>query len=245
MISPLYLLLYLSTSPTVATPSPPNLAIGSATLSGIPVAWLFGFAVPSAFLSLPAPGVVSVATKVKALVLWQPFPVYITVLLSLWKMLFSESRPTVNQIDQLKKLRNVYKFALVVSVPAHAAALGMSIAAMLLPQIFTPSIAAEFHPLSALLPQSPWTYTASVPSMARGALNFLQWDYFVSSAAYLVFALSARFNKKVEPKGISAAALAGLAVRAVVLGPMGTALSYLWERDEIVLGKEEGQKKLR
>ena len=68
---------------------------------------------------------------------------------------------------------------------------------------------------------------------------------YALSLAYLVFALSARFNSKVEPKGFSAGNLLGLAVRTFTLGPMGTALSYLWERDEIVLGKEEGQKKLR
>ena len=59
-----------------------------------------------------------------------------------------------------------------------------------------------------------------------------------------MFGLAARFNSKVEPRGFSASAAAGLIARIAVLGPNGTALSYLWERDEIVLAKEEGQKKL-
>ena len=245
LISPLYLLLYISTSPTVFAPSPTNLAVDSATLSGIPVAWLLGFGIPTALLVLPAPAVLSIATKVKALVLWQPFPLYMTLVLCMWRAISSSPGARTSQLDQLKRLRNVYKFGLAIAAPVHAAIWGVSLAAVLFPQLFAPGIAADFHPLSALIPPNPVTFVASVPSMARGAQNFLQWDYFVSSSAYLVFALSARFNSKVEPKGFSAGNLLGLAVRTFTLGPMGTALSYLWERDEIVLGKEEGQKKLR
>jgi hypothetical protein len=153
---------------------------------------------------------------------------------------------TLSQLSQLKKLRNVYKFGLTLAVPIHAATWGLSLAALVLPQIFAPKIAAAFHPLAAIVPANPFTFAATpVSSMAVGSLNFLQWDYIVSSSAYLIFALSARFNTKVEPSGFSAAAAAGFVTRVAVLGPLGATLSYLWERDEIVLGKEEGQKKLR
>lgn len=246
MVSPLYLLLYVSTSPTVSNPSPANLAVDPAWISGIPISWLVGSAVPTVFLALPAPAVISIATKVKALVLWQPFPLYMTTVLYLWRTLFAGPRSNTSAAAQLKSLRGAYKFALGIAVPAHAAVWGIFIAAAAFPQLFASSVAQQFHPLAAIIPANPlMVATSSVSSMAQGAQNFLQWDYFVSSASYLVFALNARFNTKVEPCGFSAAAAAGLGARIAVLGPLGAALSYLWERDEIILGKEEAQKKLR
>lgn len=246
LICPLYLLLYVFTSPTVSVPSFGNLAIDPAILSGIPIAFTLGFLGPTVFMSLPSPDVISLDTKVKALALWQPFPVYLYIVLQVWKVFSEGPRPTTSSLEQLKKLRNVYKFGLMLAVPVHAIVWGFSLGALVSPQIFTPAIAKAFHPMNALIPQNPLTYaTTPVSSMAQGALNFLQWDYLSASTAYVVFSLSARFNRKVEPSGFTVSAFAGLGARVAVLGPMGTALSYLWERDEIVLGKEEGQKKLK
>lgn len=247
LISPLYLLLYVFTSLTVTSPSPSNLAVNPAILSGIPIALALGFGVPSVILSLPTSGILSTTAKVRAVVLWQPFPAYIAVVLQMWKVLSADPSPaTTSTLSQLKKLRNVYKFGLALAVPAHAATWGLSLSALFLPQIFAPKFAASFHPLAAIIPENPLTFaTTPVYSMTVGSLNFLQWDYIVSSAAYLIFATNARFNTKVEPSGFSAGAAAGLVTRVAVLGPMGAALSYLWERDEIVLGREESQKKLR
>jgi hypothetical protein len=197
-------------------------------------------------MSLPTPGVLTLENKVRALALWQPFPVYVAIFLQIYKVFSGKPQGTYSGLEQIKKLRNVYKFGLMLSAPIHAAVWGLSLAALITPQIFTPAVATAFHPLNALIPANPLTYGAApVPSMVKGALNFLQWDYFVSSTAYLVFALTARFNTKVEPRGFSASAAAGSVTRVAVLGPVGAALSYLWERDEIVLAKEEGQKKLR
>jgi hypothetical protein len=152
----------------------------------------------------------------------------------------------MSSLEQIKKLRTVYKFGLAIAVPAHAAVWALSLTALVLPQIYTPAIAAAFHPMAAIIPSNPLTYASTtVTSMAEGAQAFLQWDYLVSSTAYLVYSLSARFNTRVEPKGFSATDAAGLVARIGVLGPMGSALAYLWERDEIVFGREEGQKKLR
>jgi hypothetical protein len=246
LIGPAYLLLYVFTSPTVTNPSPSNLAINPTVLSGIPVALTLGFLPPTVFMSLPL-SVISLQTKVKAVAAWQPVPIYITSLLQLWTLFSGSSAPkATNNLEQMKKLRTVYKYGLALAVPAHSAIWALSLSALVLPQIFTPSIAAAFHPLASIIPANPFTYaTTTVPSMAQGAHTFLQWDYFVSGTAYLLFSLSVRFSTKVEPKGFAATDLAGLLGRIAVLGPMGTTLSYLWERDEIVLGKEEGQKKLR
>ncbi|KIV99563.1 uncharacterized protein PV09_08741 [Verruconis gallopava] len=247
LIAPAYLLLYVITSPTVATPAPSNLAIDPAILSGIPLAFTLGFLPPTIFMNLPSPSVISIDTKVRALALWQPVPLYVILLLRLWK-LFSGSPPnsTMSKQDQLQRLRNVYKFGLAFAVPGHAAIWALSLTALVLPHIYNPSVAAEFHPLSALVPANPFAYAATtVTSLAQGALNFLQWDYIISSISYLVFSLSARFNARVEPSGFSVGDMFGLLTRICVLGPMGTALSYLWERDEIVLGRDEGQKKQR
>jgi hypothetical protein len=246
LASPAYLLLYVFTSPTVTTPSLSNISVDPTVLSGIPFALALGLIPPSVFMCLPSPDIISPETKIKAIALWQPVPVYVTSLLYLWTV-FSGSSSTSksSQINQIKKLRTIYKIGLAAAVPIHAAAWAFSLVAVIFPQIYTPTVAAAFHPLAAIIPANPFTYaTTTVSSMVQGSHNFLQWDFIVSSTAYLVFSLNARFNARVEPKGFSAVDAAGLVTRIGVLGPVGTALSYLWERDEIVLGREEGSKKL-
>lgn len=115
-----------------------------------------------------------------------------------------------------------------------------------MPNLYTPTIAAAFHPLAAIIPQNPLTAAATpVASMSAGALNFLQWDFLGSSAAYLVFALGARFNRNVDAKGLTATELLGMVGRVAVVGPMGAMVGYLWERDEIVFARGQELKKLK
>jgi hypothetical protein len=246
VISPLYLFLYSLTSPTLLDPSPSNLSIDSSLLSGIPFAITFGLLAPTVVMALPSPSLLSADAKVKAIAFWQLFPIYTVILNSLWKQLSGSSSATPNPKTQLQKLRTVYKYGLAIAVPAHIATATLTLTSLAFPQIYTSAISQAFHPLSAIIPGNPLTAALTpTTSAANGASNFLQWDYWISSSAYLVYALTARFASKVDAKGFSAADVSGLLVRYTILGPFGSAASYLWERDEIILGREEGTKKLK
>lgn len=234
---PLYLLLYISTSPTISAPSVVNLSIDLTILSGIPTAFVLGFVPLTLLLCLSAPSFMSLETKIKVIALWQAVPVYVVAVLQLWKLAFSGRRQTQNTSphEQRRGLRRVYKLGFALTVPSHAIVWGLSLAALVLPDIFTPSIAAAFHPLAALIPANPFTQSeTSTASMAQGTLCFLQWDYWMSALTYLFFSLRARFNAKIDSQGFSLKDVTDLIVRTITLGPMGASLSYMWERDEIV-----------
>lgn len=179
----------------------------------------------------------SLETKIKVIALWQAVPVYVVAVLQLWKLVFPGRRQTENTSphEQRRGLRRVYKFGLALTVPSHAVVWGLSLAALVLPDIYTPSIAAAFDPLAALIPANPFTQSeTSTASMAQGTLCFLQWDYWMSALTYLFFSLRARFNAKIDSQGFRLRNMTDLIVRTITLGPMGASLSYIWERDEIV-----------
>jgi hypothetical protein len=139
-------------------------------------------------------------------------------------------------------LRAAYKFALLFSVPIHLFTWTLSLSSFFLPSLFTSQAAASLHPLNALIPPNPvlaWNDKAS--GIAQGSHWLLQWDYWIGSLAYLIFAVVA---KSYASEKNTLRDVVGILGRVVLLGPLSAALTLLWERDEMVLGKaEENSKK--
>lgn len=109
------------------------------------------------------------------------------------------------------------------------------------PLLFTPEAAASLHPMNALIPMNPLTaWNAKAIDIAQGSHWLLQWDYWIGSLAYFIFAAAAKVNASNK---ISLREVITAVGRMVVLGPLSAALTLLWERDELVLGNAEGEDK--
>jgi hypothetical protein len=137
-------------------------------------------------------------------------------------------------------LRAAYKFALLLSVPTYILCWGISLTALFYRSLFALENATSLQPLNALIPQSPFAaYNTKAANIAQGSHWFLQWDFWISSSAYLIFAVAAKHKAlgKTSPADV-----VQILVKALVLGPMSVALMVLWQRDELVLGKGEEKK---
>jgi hypothetical protein len=141
-------------------------------------------------------------------------------------------------------LRAAYKFALLLSVPTYMLSWSISLAALSYPSLFAPEDANALRPLNAFIPPNPFAaYNTKIANIAQGSHHFLQWDVWISSAAYLIFAVAAKH--KALGKAVSLADITRILVKAALFGPMSVALMILWQRDELVLskGEEKGEKK--
>ena len=135
---------------------------------------------------------------------------------------------------------------------SHVATLAVSFAAWLSPGIFNPQVASTLAPLGLLLPPNPLDRITTVDSFLQGATWFLQWDYTMVSVAYMVWSLTLRYASMSSQRRADSLALPKLALsvllRVTLFGPIGAALSLVWERDEEAWktsGPRTGQQKTR
>lgn len=244
VVGPVYLTLYLLTSPLVkstAPLTPAALAIPQHFLQGIPFGVLLGFILPTVLIALPQPEILSFGTKIAAVLVWQLFPVWTALSTSLWSIAAGPKSDT--PAKQLPLLRNVYKFALAISVPAHIATLTLSLGTLAFPTLFAPRALETLHPFHVFVPPNPFD-DVKASTVAQGAHWFLQYDYIITSLAYLIWAVTTRYAAPVSAVKPSAGrfgfvSLLDIIARSVVLGPMSAALTLLWDRDEVVFAATE------
>lgn len=246
-MGPVYLAVYLFTSPliTSSTPLTPSaLSIPEGVLTGIPFGTTIGFIIPTILMSLPAPSILSVSSKITAILVWQAFPLWATVYTYIWSAGLWPKIDYPSEADalanQLSILRHVYKFALALSVPAHLATVTLSLSAgVFCPGIFTTFAQSELNPISAFIPPNPFSDTKAA-SVAQGSQWFLQYDYEITSVAFLLWALASRYAKPVvnanknESGSIGIGAALEVIGKVALLGPYATALNLIWDRDEAV-----------
>jgi hypothetical protein len=232
--APIYLALTVFTSPTFDNPTPANLVVSN--IDAIPFGLIFGFLAPSLLMALAYPSLISLKTKIWSIILWQASPLYAIYISRGLSALSPHKSKTTSKARQLIHLRAAYQFALAVAVLLHVGTWTVSLSCVLFPSaLFTPQVAVSLHPLNSLIPPNPISaYTAHVADIAQGSHWFLQWDYWISGLAYVVYAASAKHMVVHKtPLGDVFWTLG----RVVLLGPMGAALMLLSERDELVLGK--------
>lgn len=232
------------TSSTPLTPS--ALTIPEGNLSGLPFGTIVGFVFPSVLMALPTPSVLSLSSKITAILVWQAFPLWTTVYNYVWSFALWPKIEYTKEADrlanQLSILRNVYKFGLALSVPAHIATWTLSLSAVVFPSLLTAAAQSELHPASVFLPPNPFGDAKAV-DIAQGSKWFLQYDYAITSTAYVLWALASRYSKSVkqatkdQSSSFDAVALVGVLGKIALLGPLATALTLIWERDEIIFAQ--------
>ncbi|KAF2422158.1 hypothetical protein EJ08DRAFT_640974 [Tothia fuscella] len=227
LAAPLYLLLTTLTSPTFFSPTATDLFVSS--IDAIPFGLILGYIIPTIYMSLPSPSILSPTQKVWAIVLWQASPIYAVYIAKAMSALSPHKAHKHSVERQLLHLRAAYKFALIISTVIHILSWTISLSTLLLPSLYTTETATSLHPLNALMPQNPFEGRIA-KDVAQGALWFLQWDYWVGGLAYFVYAVGAKSQ-------VGEGHLLKAHMNVVLLGPMGAALWALCERDEAVMAK--------
>lgn len=237
--TPLYCGIQLKQSITARKPDASNIAIPHKVLRFVPPVFVIGYIVPSALMILQAPSQISVDLKQILIAVWQPWPAYISILLSVIGLLFSRSRNV--QLSDYRATRSalrwVYAFAFANAALSHIIAWTVSLATVLSPTVFSREHAGFLHPRSVFQFIFPWVSPAFVArSIAPGVHVFLQWDYLIGSVAVLVWGLSLYIIAHRVLLG--RVGYLGLGVKTAFLvslsGPVATAVELVWERDELV-----------
>lgn len=249
VITPLYLILHLSTSPTALSPTLANTYVNMTDLISIPISITLGFILPAVLLALPAPSVLTSDRKQILMAVWQVFPIWVDVLQRTIPFMVSvvsnaerkcATSPAKVPGKYIRAMRCVYIFALVLSGFTHISAMTLAATSRLFPSLFAPEYVGMFNPSNVFFP-STISMTTQMPSIGHGALLLLQYDGLIGSASFVLWAstlyVRAYGRRRVFDRWLSLFA-ANVLLTALV-GPVGCVVALIWARDELVASYSE------
>ena len=200
-------------------------------------------------MTLPAPDIISVNTKLNWTAAQQAWPIWIYLAQKVLEAVVARFNPMVSMRTERQKrdetaryIRRAYLFALGTSAFAHLLYTGLGLAAWLAPGLLSSKLAVQLRPESYFVPVNPFNGFVKAASLPDGALWFLQWDLIVGVLSTMVWGVAVRLSAmgKVGNFGAWARALFKYGLIGAVVGPSGAAVVAIWGRDEIVLaGKEK------
>lgn len=196
--------------------------------------------IPAVIIGYFLPTIAQVVTVAEpfhqiVLALWQPFPVYVVLLI--WVLpKVNLQPPTPTQLEKDKKktnidgLRNVYYFAFQTGIVFHWST--CVIIPIFRNFIFAPATAEHLSLFNIFVPHGVHWYGPA--TIAQVSLQFLQWDMYCGGLAGLVWACVLA-----QRAGAWEMGWRGVGVVAKDVALMGlpcAALMMLWRRDLKVLG---------
>lgn len=265
---PLWVLLYLLTSP-IAKTSPPthksSLLVDLWDITVLPLTVLLTIVLPTVAMYL-TPSAVSAETHYAALAFWQAFPVWHYLA---HKILSTLGRALVGPLDgtaaaqgagvvtssaYLSRVRGVYDLVfmsgIVGQLPVLLLALApdhvLSSAADSFPWL-KPYVAEGVTLSSVFLPCSPFhPPTVDAKSIGSGdlaplAVHFLHWDLYIGAGSLFLWALY--LHRTAVKKSSLPVLLAKVALWFSVGGYASAVAALLWERDVYVLESDNEIKK--
>ena len=236
VIMPLYLILHLSTSPTIL-PLKETIAMENTELACIPLSIILGYVVPSALVALPSPSLLSFEGKQSLLALWQVFPLWVAILQQLLTYMLGKSAVAAEKVNRnnMGVLRFVYTFLISAAGTSQIVTGAMMLTSISFPTLFAPEFPGPFDPSKVAIPTAV-TSSVKATSIGEGTHLLLQYDQMVGSTAILVWAWFLFVNASSRDK--VPAYLANPTLRSILLlvmtGPVGCAVSLVWARDELV-----------
>ncbi|KAF7626420.1 hypothetical protein F9C07_12398 [Aspergillus flavus] len=252
--APLYCFFHLITSRTAKNPTPDTLRIPRSITNTLPLVFILGYMVPTQLLILPISEHITFDLKQIFIAIWQPWPAYISIILTLIYTIttpFTSSDRTTpaSERKNLSSLRWVYAFAFGNTALTHLVSWIVSLASVLVPDIFNPEVVDYLHPGRVFEVPIPWEEPVrTVASVGHGVHAFLRWDYIIGSLGVLVWAgsLHGAAQRGVYGSVGWLGLLWKVGLLSVFVGPVGAAVELMWEREELVLAKrgltESGKK---
>ncbi|MCJ1243263.1 hypothetical protein MMC30_000460 [Trapelia coarctata] len=242
---PLLSAVHLLTSPTT-TPTRANTAIKAADSLSILVAMMGGYILLSILVALPMPSVISYDQKQIVMVIWQTFPILVSILQYILTetLAFFISRttsgPTGSSVDHdMEALRFLYSFFMLAAGVTHIHAWSLSLTASILPRLFTPNAAKALRYSNAFVPAATDPSTKN-SSFAVGVTLLLQWDEIIGVSAFFLWTLVLYIQaKKQREQPLTLRLFLQLIIGTTIAGPTTGAAALMWARDELVMGYGE------
>jgi hypothetical protein len=234
----LYLFLHLLTSRTATAPSKAKVTVDPNTAKAVGFGVFVGYVLPTIFMSLPHPSLLSTDTKVLSVVFWQAVPLWASVCAYFASTALGQSATSRSSSNLPSALGAVYAASLIIATATHVATFAIS-------ANLSDTWSGIF---TFLIPPNPFNTDMRISSFLEGATWFLQWDYTMMSLAYMVWAIGIRHGVEVPRSSHHFETLGKIALRSMakllVMGPIGAALSLVWERDQLLwqLDSESGEK---
>ena len=207
----------------------------------LPISSVLAYIVPTVGLCLPLLNLISREVKLLAIALWQPFPLYHTIIQGISQILCRKEYLNVNKISNTKlrhcrqALRRSNRVIAVLLVVVHLAVMGIiliSTTVNLVPHVSAQHILAlnslEDPPTKAML-RPP----VSLKDSREIVVSFLRWDVYCTCTAMLIWSAYQR-HQMPRPTGTLMLG-AKAAFYILVGGPIFPALIFIWERDEVAL----------
>lgn len=236
-MAPIYLALQILGLPAVQGYE--TVAVDTLDLCLLPWSTTISYILPTLCLTLPLLNILSSKGNYLAIALWQPFPLYQSVVHPLLRFICggssSKKRESPEQLE--KSLGKAYRFILSVCMGIHILVIGTLIAnhsQNLIPNLSAVEVLALTsltHPPTLALSGTP------VPALASRAIvtAFLRWDIYCASAAFIIWAAYLAYRAEKGPSLVGV--LEKIFFWTVVGGPIAPAAVLLWERDLAVLKK--------
>ncbi|KAJ5250782.1 hypothetical protein N7489_001192 [Penicillium chrysogenum] len=239
---PLTCALQLGCSITARRPHADNIRIPRAVLAVLPLVFVVGYMVPTVAMALPAPSVIPVDLKQIAIAIWHPWPAYVSILTTVAYFTLSPFFSN-NHRASMSSLRWVYAFAFANASLSHMVTLVVSLATVVVPVLFEDRFLDSLHPANVFSIPLPWS-GLTVDNVGDGVHVFLRWDYMIGSAGVLIWAISLYTvaHKQLLNNVSWLSLLVKTALLTVLVGPAGTAVELIWERDELVFTETGGNK---
>ena len=255
VIVPVFLVIHLSTSPTVFSTTAADYAINVFDTLSIPVALVLGYVLPTVLMSLPAPSILDFSTKQNLMAFWQFFPLWVSFLQPVVAFLTSivNNEMTVGRTSgpapkaSMGTLRTLYALLFVVAGASQISTLSIVAMSELFPDLFAQEYVGVMNLSRVFLPQAIST-SIKMPSIGHGAFMLLQYDEYIGSLSMAFWAatllVQAHRNQR-KPVSYARLMVRGLVVMALT-GPLGFAVACIWARDELVYEMDlESDKKVQ
>lgn len=215
LVGPLYYLCYLSASADDNYWWPLSRRMPTAYAKSILPAMVLGYLIPTIAMHIPYSD--TRLTEV-AMIIWQPSPIYINILLALFSRIYErfypEPKPTpdaANPLPDISSLNLIYAISFLIGTLAHASFLHALFSSpnllLTLKQLFLPLLFFK-------TPPSPLPFDTSMHS-------FWQYDFLLFFAATLIFCVVAVWDlKRVGRTRVSLVnAVVGIMLGTVGVGP--------------------------
>ncbi|CAG8897575.1 unnamed protein product [Penicillium egyptiacum] len=234
--------LQLGSSITARRPHADNIRIPRAVLAVLPLVFVVGYMVPTVAMTLPAPSVIPVELKQIAIAIWHPWPAYVSILTTVASFILSPFFSN-NHRASMSSLRWVYAFAFANASLSHIVSLVVSLATVVVPVLFEDRFLDSLSPANVFSVPLPWS-ALTVDNVGDGVHVFLRWDYMIGSAGILIWAISLYTvaHRQLLNTVSWPSLLVKIALLTVLVGPAGTAVELIWERDELVFTETGGSK---
>ena len=250
---PIYGAIHLSTSPTLSSHTSSDFLCDVSELASIPLSMLIGYIVPAILLALPSPSVLGFDPKQALMATWQVFPIWVGLVQQILPFILSRcgvavKHPTYHKHTSrqwISTARIVYIVLFFFAGAVHISTLTLTASSA-----FFPGLYKVEHPFNLSMVFLPASISPSVKisSIGSGALQLLQYDFFVGSLAFSIWAstllLRTEGNDNFVWRWLTQ--MFGFILTTALVGPFGYAIACIWHRDELVFAEsvEDGKKKI-